>query len=570
MSDTIATIPMIPGGLIEPSFADAIMIITAAEELTEQKRRHWTTSLRQIAKLLDKPLELIPARYSAVRADLAQLHHMPAGLTAKTLANHRSNTKTALLWLAREKGIPEHGAPLTPAWEELLANTDDRLIRWRLSSLMRFCSANNIVPTAVDEGTIARLIEYRSRAGKPADNSFRRLLARAWNSNVNRVQGWPGSKLVEPAIKTTVGVAWEDFPEGLRRDVDRYLDGLNRIRRSRAGKRLRPLKSSTIKTRRAELAAAARMAVKVGMPIEKLTSLAALLAPEVAEKVLEAYWHQNGETPKAFTIDLACRFVRIAEETKCIDEADCERLDEMRQALEDHRGEGLTDKNRALIRRVLTSGVWSRVVKLPAEMMAAARAEQAYAPVRAAVTAQLAVAIAILSVAPVRLANLTAIRLGFNLIKPNGPDSNYWLVFPDYDVKNRVKLEYPLPQCVSQLIDEYVTDFRLTLLRGRNEDWLFPGQRSGAKGKISFSGQITDRIYKGTGLRMSVHQFRHAAGALVLQQHPGNYELVRRLLGHRNVQATINAYIGLENIQASEMYSQIVLQHMGDGLEAAE
>ena len=108
------------------------------------------------------------------------------------------------------------------------------------------------------------------------------------------------------------------------------------------------------------------------------------------------------------------------------------------------------------------------------------------------------------------------------------------------------------------------------MLRRRNEDWLFPGQRGGAKGKVSFSGQITDRIYKATGLRMTVHQFRHAAGALILQRRPGEYELVRRLLGHRNVQTTINAYVGLENIQASEIFSKIVMEHLDDDLEAAE
>jgi hypothetical protein len=112
-------------------------------------------------------------------------------------------------------------------------------------------------------------------------------------------------------------------------------------------------------------------------------------------------------------------------------------------------------------------------------MMEAARRQQ-HAPIRAAVMAQLAVAIAILTVAPVRLANLTAIRLGFNLIKPDGPASNYWLVFPDYDVKNRVRLDYPLKPYLTRLIDEYVHDFRPALLRGRNEDWLFPGQREGA------------------------------------------------------------------------------------------
>jgi integrase len=102
------------------------------------------------------------------------------------------------------------------------------------------------------------------------------------------------------------------------------------------------------------------------------------------------------------------------------------------------------------------------------------------------------------------------------------------------------------------------------LLRGRNEDCLFPGQRNGAKGKIPFSGQITHRIYKVTGLR-TVHQFRHAAGALILARHPGEYELVRRLLGHRNVQTTINAYVGLENIQASEIFSKIVMDLPGRG-----
>jgi integrase len=242
----------------------------------------------------------------------------------------------------------------------------------------------------------------------------------------------------------------------------------------------------------------------------------------------------------------------------------------MRQDLEDERRGGLTDKNTALIRQVLTPGVWSRVVKLPQDLMSTARSQRSSAPHRAAITAQLAVAIAILTVAPVRLANLVAIKLGINLIKPGGPESNYWLTFPDYDVKNRVRLEYPLEQDLTRMVDEYVHDFRPIVLRGRNDDWLFPGQRGGAKASILFSGQIKQRIYQTTGLRMTVHQFRHAAGALILECRPGEYELVRQLLGHRNVQTTINAYIGLENIRASEIFSKIIRQHMDDDLEAAE
>jgi hypothetical protein len=557
-------------GLIETSLADAIVIIAASKELPEQTRRHWITSLRQIAKALDRPLEVIPARYSAVRADLINLHEVPAGLTAKTLANHKSNVKSALLWLGREKGIPRHGAPLSKEWGDLTSEITDPLMRARLSSFTRFCSANKNLPLEVDEAVVDRFMDYRLRCGKPADTAFRRLMARAWNGNVGTIAGWPVKRLVEPLVKSLVEIPWSDFPAGLQRDIENYLQGLTRIRKNRLGQRIRPLKPITIRTRRAELQGAARMAVKVGVPIEKLISLSALLAPEVAEKVLNAYREKNGGNPKLYTIDLAGRFLAIAKETKCLSESDCDLLDEMRVVLDEDRPEGFTPKNTALIREVLTPGVWDRVVNLPFAMMAVARRQQQHSPVRAAVTAQLAVAIAILTIVPVRIKNLTEVRLGINLNKPGRQKSQYWLSFPDYDVKNRMKLEYPLEDFVTPLIDEYVHDFRPTLLRGRNEDYLFPGMNKGAKGKVTFSGQITDRIVKRIGLRITAHQFRHAVGALILQKHPGNYELVRLILGHRNVQTTIRCYIGLKEIQATQIFGKIIRDLLATNLEPAE
>ena len=81
--------------LIEPSFQDAIAMIAASKDLSEPVKLHWTTSLRQFAKAVDRPLEVIPARYSAVRNDLANWHHARSGLAPKTVINHRSNTKIA-------------------------------------------------------------------------------------------------------------------------------------------------------------------------------------------------------------------------------------------------------------------------------------------------------------------------------------------------------------------------------------------------------------------------------------------------------------------------------------------
>jgi integrase len=190
--------------------------------------------------------------------------------------------------------------------------------------------------------------------------------------------------------------------------------------------------------------------------------------------------------------------------------------------------------------------------------MAQADALRDHAPVKAALGAQLAVAIALLTVAPVRLQNLVRIRLEENLIRPAGPDEPYWLVFPDYDVKNRVELSFQLDQEVTSLIQTYVHEHRPVLLRGYNDLWLFPGETGGPKTPFMFSDQITKAVLKATGVRLTAHQFRHAAAALILQQDPGNYEFARRVLGHKNIQTTINFYIGLETTQATRRFGEIV------------
>jgi hypothetical protein len=102
--------------LLEPSIADLIDAIEQAPELSEQRRRHWVCSLRQIAKSLDRPAAVIPARWQAVRVSIGQLHHVRVGVTAKTLANHKSNVRAALRWFGNEHDVPQQGARLSPEW----------------------------------------------------------------------------------------------------------------------------------------------------------------------------------------------------------------------------------------------------------------------------------------------------------------------------------------------------------------------------------------------------------------------------------------------------------------------
>ena len=136
---------------------------------------------------------------------------------------------------------------------------------------MRYCSGRSLMPAAVDDAVVADYLRYRAETTSLAAGSMaHRSIARAWNASANENPAWPAQRLTEPPVKAQEGPAWEEFPEGLRRDIDKYLAGLGKIRKGSDGKRSRPCSPKTIKTRRAELVAVARMAVKIGTPIESL------------------------------------------------------------------------------------------------------------------------------------------------------------------------------------------------------------------------------------------------------------------------------------------------------------
>ena len=557
--------------LLEPSIADVLKAIEAATDLPASKKTHWSCSLRQICIGIGRPPECIPGRWSGVNSAIQQLHHARVGYNPKTLANHKANARAALLWFAGVKNLPKRGAFLSPAWASLRTKIPEDHQCRRLSGLIRYASAKGIEPKNISEEVLDDYMHYRAETTALAsDAAARRLIARAWNACVTKVAEWPRQRLIEPPVKSLTKIPWDAFPEGLRADVERYLAGFTKMRRGVSGKRIRKCKPSTIETRRRELQAFARMAAEQGVPIESLNSLTALIQPDLVEKVLHAYWEQNGEEPKTFTIDMGWKILSVAREAKCLSEADLEKLDDMRAALEEHRRKGMTDKNLTVVRQVLTEGVWDQVVNLPKAMMAKARLICHQAPVKAAVTAQLATAIAIFTFAPIRLGNLISIRLEENLIRPGGLELRLLVGIPHYDVKNRVQLQFKLISELSALIDEYINDYRPTLLRGSNGLWLFPGQKCKIKTSRTLSLQITERVITATGLRITAHQFRHAAAAIFLKHHPGRYELVRRILGHRNIQTTVNFYIGLENIQATEIFGDIIKERLNKSLEAAE
>src|SRR3954454_16193372 len=59
--------------LIEPLLAEALVAAENAQALSPDTRRHWACSLlRRIAEAIDRPLTLLPARWTALRIPVSR------------------------------------------------------------------------------------------------------------------------------------------------------------------------------------------------------------------------------------------------------------------------------------------------------------------------------------------------------------------------------------------------------------------------------------------------------------------------------------------------------------------
>jgi integrase len=554
------------GALIgDPSFADAIAAIEKAEDLSPNQKRHWLTSLRRMARYLDRPLSLIPTRIAAIREAVKRLHPARLGVGRKTFLNHRANARAALLWFNKQTPYSGRKAPMDPTYRALLDRVEDRYAKDVLSPFLRFLSAFRVRLEDVRDGHVEAFQAYRRETsfGRVKLNQHRSLV-RLWNACAREISGWPQITLKEPGyLKPSAGPSLKAFPQGLRDAIDGYCDSIGMRHKTVSGRIFPPCKPSTIETRRRELIAVVRAAVEAGIVLEELTSLRELLRADRVEIIIEHYWRKNGERPSLYTIDLASKLLALARSEK-LSALDIERLDEIRLAVEEYRATGLTEKNRRLIRQIAKSDVWRDVVRLPQRLMAEARSMVKTKPYRAAVTAQLAIAILILIRAPVRIQYLSSISIGLNLVRPGGPGTPYMLVFADYDVKNGVPLEFAFDAATTALIDEYIFQHRPKLMQGGNHDWLFPSAGHKHKRSNVLSEQISERLWKELGLEITPHQFRHAAAYIMLKADPGNYELVRRVLGHRSIATTRDFYVGLESLEATRVFGEMVTNLVSD------
>jgi integrase len=140
------------------------------------------------------------------------------------------------------------------------------------------------------------------------------------------------------------------------------------------------------------------------------------------------------------------------------------------------------------------------------------------------------------------------------------------IVLPAEEVKNRQDLEFPVAPMVAKMLEIYVNRC-LPILGKTAAGFLFPNTSGRAKAAGSLGVQVKTFIKRETGLVINVHAFRHLAAKLYLERNPGDYATVQMLLGHKSLQTTLRAYVGLERRDATRRYDSMMMSLIERGLE---
>lgn len=526
--------------------------VSTHAELSATARRDICSALRTIARAAARPLSDIPADVRSVRDLMATISPARHSISAPRWTNVRSLLFKALKHAGVPARAPKSTTKPSARWHELLAPLPERQYQIPIRPFARWCTERGIEPGQVTQADFeAYGTELEEKGTRARPRGVYCALVRTWNRAQSVAPTWPDLRVEIDSRRDYYARPLQDFTAEFQADIQAMVDdALGRDPFSSNTRR--PVRPVTAEARVKLIRAFASALIDRGWSVSEIRSIADIVTIEAAKAGLKYILDRKDGQVTLHTFQHAKLLCTLAKHWVKVPEDHLAELARMRSRLRPQQ-QGMTAKNRATLRQFDDDRVVDRFLSLPEQIW---REYATTDPLKqsAAVKLQLALAIALLTDAPVRCGNLHSIRIGTHLVDVgSGRARRVHLSFPADEVKNGVELEFPLSDVTRRLLDRYLHDIRPKLLRAPS-DYLFPGQGAGPKRPSLLSGQIADTVEEKIGVRLTAHQFRHLIGYIYLQTNPGQHEVVRQLLGHKDIQTTLQFYAGMETQRAIAHY----------------
>jgi len=544
-----------------PTFAEIVARIAPDDSLSPTRRRDMISGLRRISKALGRDPGDVPADSRWLQPRLGKITPAAQGLSKKAWQNALSDARSALVHcgIVEARGRAAHINDLDPCWHRLwrmVLDANDKTLAPALCRFVHFLNQLGVAPDEVgQEHHLGFLEALRVNEISKSPETAHRAAVNGWNLAVKRLPEWPRQTLTVEDRRKIVRLPRETYPPGFGADLDRFLNNLAAPDPFSVEGPMTPRSPATINQYRAMIERFAGYTVAAGIDPNSMSSLAKLTEPETVKTGLRHMMAQN-EGKSSIGIDETAALLALVGRRHVRHPAPVQaELDHISSRVAVPRNKGLTQKNRERLSVLRNPAIQRKLLNLPATLIR--RSQTCDKPYTAALMREDAVALAILFFCPIRRKNLVTLDLGQHLHRPG--DGRVFLRFEDAEVKNGQSIEFELPGEVAIMIDRHVAK-RSPTLCPPGTPWLFPRRDGTGPMDLSTMGsRLTKRLRAEIGIDMNLHLFRHFGAMLYLEAHPGQYEVVRRLLGHKELSQTLNAYVGFEAGTATRLFADTVM-----------
>jgi integrase len=547
----------IPVAASTATLQDVVDRLASDPSLAASRKRDLRSAVVTIGKLVGQLLQQIPLDLAEIRRVLDGTVPAQVNVSAKRWANLRSDLSAAIAASGLHPILTTGKLKLDRSWSSLFGPISDLRIRNGLCRFARWASLRRISPAEVDAAIVERFINEMEGSTLVRDlGDLKGRVIRSWNALAQASGGAEISpiKISRPA---PMRVLWESLPAEFQQDVASYLtwasvpDPLDEHARARA------LSPGTLRLRRDQIHSAAAAANATGTKMSDLTSLAGLVEPETFKRTLRQCWERDGRKLSAYTHGVAGTLIAIAHEWVRVPPEVLAQLKAMRAKLGSLLP-GLTEKNRALLRKFDDPRVLTALLALPDKLWRRARRDLATSR-RPFIDLQSALAIDVLLHAPVRMENLSSLRFGEHIHWPQGRGKPTLMRLGLDETKNEVHLEFEISAELGERLWIYREEIA-PKITGSRPDAVFVTWAGKPKTQEALSIAIERAVLRNIGIKITPHQFRHICAKIILDANPGAHELVRQLLGHLNLKTTTNYYAGLDTRRAGRAHADLIMK----------
>jgi integrase len=522
-----------------PFASDLLAQIATDSKLTHRQIVDRSSAIRCLCKALGKAPDCTPI--FALKNGAASLSPAQCGVSQRTFENYQSQVRQALFGISPNL-LNTRAIKMAPEWQQLFDVVDDPHVKKGCGRFARWATRHGILPFSVDQASADRyaadLIDrLLSRSSRQPVISF----CKSWNEAMKRFpDAWPKQRLDPGDRRQTYALPIANVDQCFVDDMDKMLAAFGNPLALPNGFDAPYAKSTLIEMRRIYVRMYS-IAVSGGCSVASLSDMvAAPVAELILQHYLEKFSKENTKSAHKYA-----HFLYIAAKFWVRSEPEALKTLHRYRKNTKPKNTGMTASNRAMVRFFEDDKLVAKLLHQGEK--AIEKFKRLKQPkLRDALQLQIAVAIDILTAAPVRPQNLASIDLEKHLVRYASKASpKYHLVFNADEVKNDLDLEFKLPTRVQKILELYV-NYALPIISAKGNTQLFPGQKIGPKGPGLLSKQIAARSLRVLGVRVTGHRFRHLVGYIYLKDNPSGHEAVRRFLGHKSIMTTLNHYAGME------------------------